>query len=234
MCGRFTAAELFSFSLSVFIVCIWVLTGHWLLMDAMGMGLCVAFIAFVRLPSLKVSTLLLTGLLIYDVFWVFFSSYIFSTNVMVKVATRPAENPVGLVARKLHLGGVVKEAPKLSLPGKLVFPSIHNSGHFSMLGLGDIVMPGLLLCFVLRYDAFKRAQLVGEGAPPTRKFSRLSYFHCSLLGYFLGLLTATVSSEVFQAAQPALLYLVPFTLLPLLTMAYMKVRYILIIYRIVE
>mgnify|MGYP001796940724 CR=1 FL=1 len=59
------------------------------------MGLCVAFIAFVRLPSLKVSTLLLTGLLIYDVFWVFFSSYIFNSNVMVKGATRPAENPVG-------------------------------------------------------------------------------------------------------------------------------------------
>lgn len=52
----------------------------------MGMGLCVAFIAFVRLPSLKVSTLLLTGLLIYDVFWVFFSSYIFNANVMVKVS----------------------------------------------------------------------------------------------------------------------------------------------------
>ncbi|KAL1501456.1 hypothetical protein ABEB36_006772 [Hypothenemus hampei] len=216
MCGRFTAAELLSFSLSVFIVCIWVLTGHWLLMDAMGMGLCVAFIAFVRLPSLKVSTLLLTGLLIYDVFWVFFSSYIFSANVMVKVATRPAENPVGIVARKLHIGGVAKEAPKLSLPGKLVFPSIHNSGHFSMLGLGDIVMPGLLLCFVLRYDAYKKSQ----GLTPTG--SKITYFHCSLLGYFLGLLTATVSSEVFKAAQPALLYLVPFTLLPLLTMAYLK------------
>ena len=111
VCGRFTAAELLSFSLSLFIVCIWVLTGHWLLMDgkysaivsvatkvtrkwrqmwcsvsAMGMGLCVAFIAFIRLPSLKVSTLLLTGLLVYDVFWVFFSSYIFNTNVMVKVS----------------------------------------------------------------------------------------------------------------------------------------------------
>lgn len=33
MCGRFTGAELFSFSLSLFIVCVWVLTGHWLLMD---------------------------------------------------------------------------------------------------------------------------------------------------------------------------------------------------------
>lgn len=54
-------------------------------------------------------------------------------------------------------------------------------------------------------------------------FPLSSYFHCSLIGYFLGLLTATVSSEVFKAAQPALLYLVPFTLLPLLTMAYLKV-----------
>ncbi|KAL5274102.1 SPPL3 family protein [Megaselia abdita] len=226
-CGRFTAAELFSFTLSVSIVCIWVLTGHWLLMDAMGMGLCVAFIAFVRLPSLKVSTLLLTGLLIYDVFWVFFSSYIFNTNVMIKVATRPAENPVGIVARKLNLGNSFKDPPKLNLPGKLVFPSMQNSGHFSMLGLGDIVMPGLLLCFVLRYDAYKKSQSQGVTndpslPPPKGVGSRLTYFHCSLLGYFLGLLTATVSSEVFKAAQPALLYLVPFTLLPLLTMAYLK------------
>lgn len=40
----------------------------------------------------------------------------------------------------------------------------------------------------------------------------------------LGLLTATVASRIHRAAQPALLYLVPFTLLPLLTMAYLKVR----------
>lgn len=224
-CGRFTVAEIISFSLSVTIVCIWVLTGHWLLMDAMGMGLCVAFIALVRLPSLKVSTLLLTGLLIYDVFWVFFSSYIFNSNVMVKVATRPADNPVGVMAKKLHLSGMVShDPPKLSLPGKLIFPSMNNNGHFSMLGLGDIVMPGLLLCFVLRYDAYKRSLLTSAeaGLPPPNHLSKITYFHCSLIGYFFGLLTATVSSELSKAAQPALLYLVPFTLLPLLTMAYIK------------
>ncbi|ELU04053.1 hypothetical protein CAPTEDRAFT_178144 [Capitella teleta] len=224
-CGRFTPAEIMAFCLSFCIVCIWVLTGHWLLMDALGMGLCVAFIALVRLPSLKVSTLLLVGLLVYDVFWVFFSSYIFSTNVMVKVATRPADNPVGVFAKKLHLSGLVRDAPKLSLPGKLVFPSMHSSGNFSMLGLGDIVMPGLLLCFVLRYDAHRKTLLSGVEVglpPPATYYSRITYFHCSLIGYFLGLLTATVSSEVFRAAQPALLYLVPFTLLPLVTMAYLK------------
>ena len=42
---------------------------------ALGMGLCVAFIALVRLPSLKVSTLLLVGLLVYDVFWVSLCSF---------------------------------------------------------------------------------------------------------------------------------------------------------------
>ncbi|XP_040540869.1 signal peptide peptidase-like 3 isoform X1 [Gallus gallus] len=226
-CGRFTAAELLSFSLSVMLVLIWVLTGHWLLMDALAMGLCVAMIAFVRLPSLKVSCLLLSGLLIYDVFWVFFSAYIFNSNVMVKVATQPADNPLDVLSRKLHLGpNVGRDVPRLSLPGKLVFPSSTGS-HFSMLGIGDIVMPGLLLCFVLRYDNYKKqANSDSCGAPGPGNISgrmqKVSYFHCTLIGYFVGLLTATVASRIHRAAQPALLYLVPFTLLPLLTMAYLK------------
>ena len=122
---------------------------------------------------------------------------------MVRVATRPAENPMGVMARKFSIGGVggsvARNAPRLSLPGKLVFPSSHTSGHFSMLGLGDIVMPGLLLCFVMRYDAYKRAQhakLAEAGIPLPKHWARVSYFHCSLFGYFLGLLTATISSEV--------------------------------------
>ena len=56
----------------------------------------------------------------------------------MRVATKTAENPVGIVAKRFHLNGG-REAPKLSLPGKLIFPSMQNNGHFSMLGLGDIV-----------------------------------------------------------------------------------------------
>lgn len=41
---------------------------------------------------------------------------------MVKVATRTAENPMAFVAKKLHLGNLGRDNPKLSLPGKLVFP----------------------------------------------------------------------------------------------------------------
>jgi len=231
-CGRFTPAELLSLFLSTLFVTVWVCTGHWLLMDALSMGLCVSMIALLRLPSLKVSCLLLSGLLIYDVFWVFFSSYLFNANVMVQVATAQADNPVGLLARKINMASG-KDAPQLSLPGKLVFPSFDGHGgkgetgeRFSMLGLGDIVMPGLLLCFVLRYDNYKKRKSQQEANPlpshPGNLIYRMRYFHCTLIGYFVGLVTATVASEINRNAQPALLYLVPFTLLPLITMAYIK------------
>ena len=51
------------------------------------------------------------------------------------------------------------------------------------------VMPGLLLCFVLRYDTYKKAQTLSAEAgvpPPLNYVQRISYFHCSLVGYFLG------------------------------------------------
>ena len=102
---------------------------------------------------------------------------------------------------------------------------------------------------MLRFDAYKRSQLTqiqhtnGLTSSPSSTplldngvstsqlkntlnaphWNRLTYFHCSLIGYLVGLITATLSSEIFKAAQPALLYLVPFTLLPLLTMAYLRV-----------
>ena len=68
------------------------------------------------------------------------------------MATRPADNPVGVMAKKLHFSGLARDAPKLSLPGKLVFPSMHNVGHFSMLGLGDIVSFFFFCFFLLIYD----------------------------------------------------------------------------------
>lgn len=60
-----------------------------------------------------------------------------------------------------------------------------------MLGIGDIVMPGLLLCFVLRYDNYKK-QASGDScsasgpANISGRMQKVSYFHCTLIGYFVG------------------------------------------------
>ncbi|CAF0962544.1 unnamed protein product [Adineta ricciae] len=217
--GRYTLSEIVAFSLSVALVLVWIVTGHWLFMDVIATGLCISFIALVRLPNLKVSALLLLGLVIYDVFWVYFSQYIFTTNVMVRVATREAENPLATIARRFNFNRY--RAPRLSLPGKIVFPSMQQQGRFSLLGLGDIIMPGLVLCFVLRFESRKRTNNLYNN-DPLSLINRLTYFQCSLIGYCAGLLTATISSEVFKCAQPALLFLVPFTLIPLLLIAHLK------------
>ncbi|XP_046839970.1 signal peptide peptidase-like 3 [Xenia sp. Carnegie-2017] len=213
--GRFTHAELLAIICSIFLVGVWMFTGHWILMDAMAMGLCISMISYLRLPSLKVSIILLLGLVFYDVFWVYFSAYLFKDNVMVKVATQPANNPISFVDDKIG-STIYKGAASnkhLSLPGKLVFPSYSEKGRMSMLGLGDIVMPGLLLSFVLRFDNHKQK---------SSEETKIKYFHCSLIGYFVGLLGATIVSEVYQTAQPALLFLVPSTLLPVLVIGYLQ------------
>ena len=43
-------------------------------------------------------------------------------------------------------------------------------------------MPGLLLCFVMRYDNYKKHAL----AATDTEQSKITYFHCSLIGYIVG------------------------------------------------
>ena len=59
--------------------------------------------AAVRLPNVRIATFLFSGLLCYDLFWVFFSQRFFETNVMVNVATKTAENPIEVMAHSLSL-----------------------------------------------------------------------------------------------------------------------------------
>jgi signal peptide peptidase-like protein 3 len=62
---------------------------------------------------------------------------------------------------------------------------MQHQGRFSLLGLGDIIMPGLVLCFVLRYESRKRANNLYNN-DPLLFINRLTYFQCSLLGYCAG------------------------------------------------
>ncbi|XP_062507168.1 signal peptide peptidase-like 3 [Corticium candelabrum] len=213
-CGPLSLAGLASALVATIVVVTWVLTAHWALMDALGYGVCVCMIAYVRVSSLRVSTVLLCGLLLYDVFWVFFSSAIFHSNVMLDVATKEADNPVSMLANRMNLKHVGMSAPQLSLPGKLMFPSTNVQGHFAMLGLGDIVMPGLLLCFVMRFDHHK-----AKYYEPKSTGFKYYYFTIALMGYAVGLLLASMVSELTHHAQPALLYLVPCTLIPVVILA---------------
>eukprot|EP00052_Salpingoeca_macrocollata_P021622 m.185615 g.185615 ORF g.185615 m.185615 type:complete len:356 (-) comp21581_c0_seq2:23-1090(-) len=194
----------------------WVTTAHWLAQDLLAFSMCVYMLSFVRIPSLKVATMLFVGLLLYDVWWVFFSARVFESNVMVSAASKQATNPVNVISQ--HLALPTRQLPGLSLPGVLLFPSQRHPGRLSMLGLGDIFLPGLLVALNLRHEmATGRGGLLphltaSAGTTPAWR----SPFRLALGGYVLGLLVAMVMSHYTQHPQPALLYLVPATLLPTL------------------
>lgn len=182
----------------------WLLTGHWLANNALGCALCIVIIGFVRLPSARVACLVLCALVVFDVFWVFFSARLFGgTNVMVAVATQHATNPAAQLAQKA-LGTQAPPrwmAPSLSMLNKLVLPRATGDGY-SMLGLGDIALPGILVDYAARVDA---AHAGATGLLPVL-----------LASYALGVSAALVSSNMFHAAQPALLFIVPAVLLAML------------------
>ena len=60
-----------------------------MLQDILGVCFCISLVKLIKLPSLKISALLLVALLVYDIFFVFITP-LFSArgkSVMVEVAT---------------------------------------------------------------------------------------------------------------------------------------------------
>lgn len=148
-------------------ICCWYyITKSWLANNILGVGFSISGIEHLSIGSTKTAGILLVGLFFYDIFWVF------CTPVMVSVAKN------------------------FDAPIKLLFPRIGDAvRNFAMLGLGDIVIPGLWVALMLRYDASRN--------------HKTCYFQSSFWGYVGGLLTTIFIMDYFKAAQPALLYIVP-------------------------
>ncbi|KAG2461391.1 HM13 protein, partial [Polypterus senegalus] len=141
---------------------------HWIANNLFGLAFALNGVELLHLNNVSTGCILLGGLFIYDVFWVF------GTNVMVTVA-KSFEAPI-----------------KLVFPQDLLEKGL-EANNFAMLGLGDIVIPGML---VLSFSYL------------LKKNTR-TYFYTSFLAYIFGLGLTIFVMHTFKHAQPALLYLVP-------------------------
>jgi len=158
---------------------------YWALNNVFGIVFCLQGVERFSLGTYKVGAILLTGLFFYDIFWVF------GTDVMVTVA-KGVDGPIKILF------------PKTLIPdpetGKL---------QTSLLGLGDIVIPGFFLALLLRFDAHKCESLKKSSKDLIHAAFPKPYFHSCLFAYVLGLVATNAAMFFFEAAQPALLYLVP-------------------------
>ena len=115
---------------------------------------------------------------------------------------------------------MVTVAKSFEAPIKLVFPQdlLENgplaANNFAMLGLGDIVIPGIFIALLLRFDlrSMKKTPAVGGAADSTsttEEEPKKIYFYTGFIAYISGLLLTIFIMHVYKHAQPALLYLVP-------------------------
>ena len=104
---------------------------------------------------------------------------------------------------------MVTVAKSIDLPLKLQFPYLdeNNNIKFSILGLGDIIVPGLFISLCLKYDVDNC--ILGVSRPKTIEDFKLPLYYISLGLYILGIAMTYAAMFIFQHAQPALVFIVP-------------------------
>ena len=200
-------------------------TGHWAASNALGAAFAVQGVARLSVGKYTTAAALCGGLLVYDLLMVFY------TPMMIDVATK-VDAPIKLLFP-------TGEPDKFGRPG------------FSLLGLGDLVIPGLLLALLLRADATHAlrgpAAAADAAATPAAAAPKAlaggaagaavaavgdddddaddaraqalvftafpkPLFMATWLAYAAGLIATIVVMHVFHHGPPALVYLVPATL----------------------
>ncbi|KAI9850302.1 MAG: hypothetical protein M1838_005862 [Thelocarpon superellum] len=202
----------------------------WWLTNALGFGFCYTTLQLMSPATFWTGTMILTGLFLYDIYFVFF------TPMMVLVA-KSLDVPIKLLI------------PRPSGPDDDI-----DVQALAMLGLGDIVLPGMMIGLALRFDLYlyylrKQTRATRpaaastepsdpKGHPEVIKAKYLStsggwgerfwtpsaamsssssssssfpkpYFHAGIVGYISGMVVTLGVMQVTEHAQPALLYLVP-------------------------
>lgn len=169
---------------------------NWVLNNFLGYSIVVWGISKTKVPNFRIAVLLLTLFFIYDVY------FVFGTDVMVSVAT------------------------KLEVPAKLIMPVVvsreFQTIETSILGLGDLALPGIFIALCLRFDLFmfheKNKNHEFHHLQPFEK----NYFTAALIGYFIGLKVTFKIVQIYRTGQPALLYLVPSMLFVVFFTAYRR------------
>ncbi|XP_055946681.1 signal peptide peptidase-like 2A isoform X2 [Argiope bruennichi] len=220
-CNRkivFTALSLILQTVSFGIPILWVIFRNakyaWMLQNILSIFLCFGLLRLFRLSSLKMCSILLVLLFILDIFFVIVTP-LFTKNgksVMGDLATGgnfekldDANFMEEVAAGRKHIEFI----PSLMQVKDIGFDDLgvcHQ--RWTGLGLGDIIMPGLLLSYCYAFDLCFVKKMI--------------YYPISVILYGIGLSLSTISLIFWNAEQPALLYIVPPLLIPIMLLGWYR------------
>ncbi|KAL7673346.1 hypothetical protein ACOME3_008205 [Neoechinorhynchus agilis] len=217
----------------------------WPLQNIIGIAYCIVFIAFLRVQNLKIITVIMILFFLYDIFFVFITPYIslFDPTTAPPTFTTPSSSVVPnattgstlttLTTKTTYSPTVstsrppsVMEAVALGLNSGGLLPIVFVYPYFlpsytnpcdqnaavrvGILGLGDVLIPGIFGMYCSIFD------LVHDYKKPR------IYTFVFLVSYLAGLLFTYLALALTTMAQPALLYIVPSTLIAIYTTAILR------------
>ena len=190
--------EIISVVISGALIAIYFLTRHYILNDIICFCLAFTTLSFIILKSFLLCFVCLFAFFIYDTFWVFYSEKIFTENVMVVAAT------------------------SIQIPIKIEFPILFSNNPIKncmLLGLGDILLPGMVIKYSRRFDLLKK-KMEKKKLGQRKKKTKMNFYSFNLLLYFISVVLAMIMMFVFDHGQPVLFYISPVFIIGLMGKAY--------------
>ncbi|EUB62988.1 Signal peptide peptidase-like 2A [Echinococcus granulosus] len=211
----------------------------WIMQDIIGVFLVIQILSDISiLLSFKAICIGFAVFVLYDVFFVFITPFlvrslkmtevgalgtklaapsgIFNTQEVLSRGRRNIAAPGDSIMEAVATGSAGSSGELMPLVFKVSItaitgrPGVCQGGlDHVLLGFGDAVLPGALCVFLAFYDACWKRRVPWN-------------FLSSLLGYILGGVVVSLVLFITKMAQPALLYLCPFTLAVTVVSAYMR------------
>lgn len=179
------AVDLVSIGAALPLLLIYWFSDNWIVMNLLAALVAIFSIEITRFKTLTIASITMIAFFFYDIYFVFF------TPVMITVAK------------------------KITIPVKIVWPreldtlsiwtSYSDTAKFTLLGLGDIILPGIYIALLARIEAHLAT---------TKNITiKPSLTRACITAYTISIIIAMCVLYIFRKGQPVLLYIVPCLLL---------------------
>lgn len=188
------AVDLVSIAAALPLLLIYWFSDNWIVMNFLAALVALFSIEITRFKTLTIASITLVAFFFYDIYFVFF------TPIMLTVAK------------------------KVVIPVKIVWPrefyassiwiSYSDTAKFALLGLGDIILPGIYIALVSRMEA--------QITVTKKLIVKPSLTRACIIAYAISIIIAMCVLYLSQKGQPVLLYIVPSLLLTTYGLMYYK------------
>lgn len=207
---KFTTYDIICLLLSVSIGFWYLLQKHWIPNNMLGLACSISSIELLQLNNV------VTGYIMMIIYYLDTVCFSLGQHFWESLATSIDLPILILFPKNVADGGGSSGAGSTTLSSHH-HPSANDDMmpiNYALFDVADIVIPGLFLALMLRFDQSNRAAAAASGPSASSARKLNVYFYATLLGYVAGIVLAWSMLIVFRCVYTTTAFVVPGCLLP--------------------